>query len=125
MDLWFNCCVEQQGKALSNPSVPYVLTAEAFARVHRIGQKEETYITRCVVADTVDERLLAMQEEKREIISNAMDDRSVMANLTLPELLKLFGPIAYDENSKPFILVDDEIHPNQPVAPGAGEDSTT
>lgn len=57
--------------------------------------------------DTVDDRLLEMQEEKKEVISKAMDDRSVMANLTLPELLKLFGPVAYDENSKPFILVDE------------------
>ncbi len=79
----------------------------AFARVHRIGQDKETYITRCIVEDTVDDRLLEMQEEKKEVISKAMDDRSVMANLTLPELLKLFGPVAYDENSKPFILVDE------------------
>ncbi len=104
-----------------------MLIIEAFARVHRIGQKEETYITRFVVEDTVDEQLLAIQEVKKEIISNAMDDRSVMANLTLPELLKLFGPVAYDENSKPFIMVDDEaeIRSNRPAAPGAGEESTT
>lgn len=84
-----------------------MLTLEAFARVFRIGQKQETYITRCVVEDTVDERLIEMQEEKKEIISNAMDDRSVMAQLTLPELLKLFGPVGYD-GGKPFILVDDD-----------------
>lgn len=49
-----------------------------------------------------------MQEEKRAVISHAMDDRSIMAQLTLPELLRLFGPVAYDENSKPFIMVDDD-----------------
>jgi hypothetical protein len=37
-----------------------------------------------------------------------MHDRSVIAQLTHPELLRPFGPVAYDENSKPFILVDDE-----------------
>ena len=119
--------MEQQGTAIANPSFAYTLTVEAFARVHRIGQKEETYITRCVVEDTVDERLIEMQEEKKDIISTAMDDRSVMANLTLPELLKLFGPVAYDENSKPFILVDDEfkLRSEKPTAPRAEEDSTT
>jgi len=75
--------------------------------VFRVGQNQETYITRCVVEDTVDERLVEMQEEKSKVISTAMDDRSIMAQLTLPELLKLFGPVAYDENSKPFILVED------------------
>lgn len=102
-----------------------MLTSKAFARVHRIGQDKETFITRYVVQNTVDEQLLKMQEEKREIISSAMDDRSVLANLTLPELLKLFGPVAYDENSKPFILLDDDLNvPSmQPSAPRAGEDS--
>lgn len=52
-----------------------------------------------------------MQEEKREVISHAMDDRSIMAQLTLPELLRLFGPIAYDGNHKPFIMVDDDDEP--------------
>ena len=101
-----------------------MLTVQAFARVHRIGQKEETYITRCVVEDTVDERLLEMQEEKMEIISNAMDDRSVMAKLTLPELMKLFGPVAYNQNSRPFILVDDDFEPRskRPTTSAAEED---
>ena len=66
-----------------------------------------------------------MQEEKKEVISAAMDDRSVMANLTLPELLKLFGPVAYDENSKPFILVDElEYRSKQPAVPRAETEAT-
>lgn len=85
-----------------------MLSLKAFARVFRIGQEQKTYITRYVVEDTVDERLIEMQEEKSEVISGALDDRSVLARLTLPELLRLFGSVAYDENSKPFILVDDD-----------------
>ena len=94
--------------------------------MHRIGQKHETHITRFVVENTIDERLVKMQEEKKEVISTAMDDRSVLANLTLPELMKLFGPVAY-KDSKPFILVDDpfENRPKRPTAPSAGEDPTT
>ena len=108
VDLWFNSCVEQQGRTFDTTHSHHILTIIAFARVFRIGQTQETYITRCVVEDTVDEQLIEMQEEKKGIISTAMDDRSVMAQLTLPELLRLFGPVAYDENSKPFIFADDE-----------------
>ena len=95
----------------------HTLTVAAFARVFRIGQQQETYITRCIVENTVDEQLLEMQERKKEVISNAMDDRSIMANLTLPELLRLFGPVAYDANSKPFIMVDDEAEMQGLVPP--------
>ncbi|KAL9127399.1 MAG: hypothetical protein Q9217_003717 [Psora testacea] len=92
VDLWFNRCVEQQ----------------AFCRVHRIGQTKETYITRFKVENTVDDRLIKMQEEKRVIIDNTIDNRELLSQLTLPELMRLFGPVSYDEESKPFIMVDDE-----------------
>lgn len=84
-----------------------MLILVAFARVHRIGQQQETYITRFLIEGTVDEQLLAMQEKKKEIISTAMDDRSIMAQLNLEELLRLFGPVGYN-GEKPFIIVDDD-----------------
>ena len=49
-----------------------------------------------------------MQEEKDEIINNVMDDRSILARLSVTELLNLFGPVGYDAERKPFILVDDD-----------------
>jgi len=124
VDLWYNKCVEQQGKSVSLMYKGHRLKYEAFARVFRVGQTQETYITRCVVKGTVDERLIAMQEEKTQIISGAMDDRSVMAQLTVTELMRLFGPVAYDENSKPFILVDDDvtIHGDAAQQPKISED---
>lgn len=85
-----------------------VLIAKAFCRVFRIGQTEETFITRFMVEDTVDAKLIKMQEEKREIISAAMDDRDVLSKLSMEQLMRLFGEVAYDSNSRPFILVDDE-----------------
>ena len=50
-----------------------------------------------------------MQKEKKLIIEGVMDDRTVLSKLTIDDLMKLFGPVAYDENSKPFILVDDTL----------------
>ncbi|MCJ1383851.1 hypothetical protein MMC17_006965 [Xylographa soralifera] len=93
IDLWWNNAVEQQ----------------AFCRVFRIGQTEETHITRFVVKNTVDEKLQNMQIDKQAKIDSAMgDDGTRLAKLSLSELLRLFGPVQEDETHKEFIIVDDE-----------------
>jgi hypothetical protein len=74
-----------------------------------------------MVEGTVDAKLIEMQETKKEIISAAMDDREVLSKLSLDEVMRLFGEVAYDQNSKPFILVDDEeeLRSKKPPRPGA------
>ena len=116
VDLWFNSGVEQQGMVAILECLDHMLIMEAFCRVHRIGQKSETSITRFMVKNTVDEKLIAMQEEKNKIIGTAIDDNTVLSKLSLEELMKLFGNVAYDINSKPFILVEDmaDVRPKKP-----------
>ena len=81
---------------------------QAFCRVFRIGQEKETFITRFVIRNTVDEKLQALQEDKKERIDAAIgDDGKREAKLSLQELLRLFGPVQDDEG-KEFILVDDD-----------------
>ncbi|KAL8968913.1 MAG: hypothetical protein Q9183_002248 [Haloplaca sp. 2 TL-2023] len=92
VDLWWNNSVEQQ----------------AFCRVFRIGQESETFISRFVVRNTVDERIQAMQEKKQRAINQAIDDDTMLREMTLQELMGLFGDVQLDEDDKPFILVDDE-----------------
>jgi SNF2 family DNA or RNA helicase len=58
VDPWWNEASEQQ----------------AFCRVFRIGQKDETYMSRLCVKDTVDSRLIAMQERKKKEINEVMED---------------------------------------------------
>lgn len=58
VDPWWNEASEQQ----------------AFCRVFRIGQKEETYMSRLCVKNTVDQRLVAMQERKKREIDEVMQD---------------------------------------------------
>jgi SNF2 family DNA or RNA helicase len=58
VDPWWNDATEQQ----------------AFCRIFRIGQKEETYMSRLCVRNTVDDRLLAMQERKTKEINVAMEN---------------------------------------------------
>ncbi|MCJ1477620.1 hypothetical protein MMC13_006293 [Lambiella insularis] len=93
IDLWWNSAVEQQ----------------AFCRVFRIGQTEETKIVRFVVRNTVDDKLQSLQLDKKANIDAAMgDDGTREAKLSLSELLRLFGPVREDAMHKEFIIVDDE-----------------
>jgi SNF2 family DNA or RNA helicase len=63
VDPWWNSASEQQ----------------AFCRVFRIGQKEETYMSRMCVRGTVDERLIEMQDRKKEEIDEVMEDKGKSA----------------------------------------------
>jgi SNF2 family DNA or RNA helicase len=58
IDPWWNNAAEQQ----------------AFCRVFRIGQKDTTFMTRLCVKNTVDERLIGMQERKQVEIDEVMAD---------------------------------------------------
>jgi SNF2 family DNA or RNA helicase len=58
IDPWWNSASEQQ----------------AFCRVFRIGQNSETYMSRLCVRNTVDAKLVAMQERKQKEINGVMED---------------------------------------------------
>jgi SNF2 family DNA or RNA helicase len=59
LDPWWNEAAEQQ----------------AFCRVYRFGQKSTTHLTRLCVKNTVDERLIEMQEKKQKEIDEVMNDK--------------------------------------------------
>lgn len=74
LDLWWNHAVEQQ----------------AFGRIFRIGQEKETYMTRIVVKNTVDMRMLNMQLQKLQNLEKAMKDGQERESPNLRYLLFLF-----------------------------------
>lgn len=93
LDLWWNHAVEQQ----------------AFGRIFRIGQKKDTYMTRLVVRDSVDMRLLTMQLHKLTHLEKAIredDDASESGGkrggkpLGLRELANLFGFLREDSDGQ-------------------------
>ncbi|KAI9748515.1 MAG: hypothetical protein M4579_007205 [Chaenotheca gracillima] len=61
VDFWWNNSVEQQ----------------AFGRVFRLGQTKPSTFVRLAVKATVDDRMLAMQDRKARIISEAMGDNDI------------------------------------------------
>lgn len=71
MDLWWNPAIEEQ----------------AFQRVHRIGQEKPVHCFKMVVKDSMDERVLRLQEKKRHLINGAMQQN---VRITMEDLRELW-----------------------------------
>jgi superfamily II DNA or RNA helicase len=73
LDPWWNPAAEDQ----------------AADRAHRMGQKRAVTVYRLVAKDTVEERILALQEKKRALAAAALDEGALGAALTREDLLAL------------------------------------
>jgi superfamily II DNA or RNA helicase len=73
MDPWWNPAVEDQ----------------AADRAHRIGQERPVFVYRLVAKDTVEERILALQEHKRSLADAALGEADRASGLTRDDLLSL------------------------------------
>ncbi len=75
MDPWWNPAVEDQ----------------AADRAHRIGQDRPVFVHRLVAEETVEERILALQDHKRTIAEAALGSADAAASITREELLALLA----------------------------------
>ncbi len=73
LDPWWNPAVEDQ----------------AADRAHRIGQDKPVLVHRLVARNTVEERILALQEHKRELAEAAVGDAAQASAITRNELMAL------------------------------------
>lgn len=66
---------------------------QAIDRAHRIGQTRSVRVHRVLVENTVEDRIVALQEKKRELINTALDEKAGegLGRLGLAELRYLFG----------------------------------
>jgi len=74
-DPWWNPAVEDQ----------------AADRAHRIGQDKPVFVYRLVARDTVEERILKLQERKRSLAEAALGEADRAAALTRDDLLALLA----------------------------------
>ncbi|RSH87961.1 uncharacterized protein EHS24_000484 [Apiotrichum porosum] len=75
MDMWWNPALEDQ----------------AFDRAHRLGQKLDVNIHKLTIGQTVEDRILALQTQKRELAQAALNGSSVKnMKLTMADIMKLF-----------------------------------
>ncbi|MCJ1420542.1 hypothetical protein MMC32_006899 [Xylographa parallela] len=71
---------------------PYI-EEQAIDRAHRIGQRRPVQVHRILTPDTVEDRIIAMQESKRAVIEGALDENASasIGRLGTRELAFLFG----------------------------------
>lgn len=77
LDLWWNPTTEDQ----------------AIDRAHRIGQTRPVTVSRLTVQDTVEDKILSLQEKKREMVASAFgedESGSRQTRLTVEDLRYLF-----------------------------------
>ncbi len=73
-DPWWNPAVEQQ----------------AIDRVHRIGQDQPVMVFKCLVASTIEERMMVYQNQKKELIESLIEEQSIK-NMNMNEIKALIG----------------------------------
>ena len=71
-----------------NPAVE----AQATDRAHRIGQRRVVTSIKLIARDTVEERVLRMQEKKRDLLDGTVDAEVAQEQLTTDDLSELVGP---------------------------------
>ncbi|KAK9490840.1 SNF2 family N-terminal domain-containing protein [Lipomyces doorenjongii] len=71
-----------------------MVSEQAIDRVHRIGQTRDVDVYEITAENTVEERILKLQEQKRQLARGVMDDKAGKLNvnrLTRDEILFLFN----------------------------------
>lgn len=91
---------------------------QAIDRVHRLTQKIDVIVYKITVKDTVEERILDLQEKKRELANQTIEGgaKNNAGKLGMKEILQLFrrdaehtaptSTTTYDLGAKPRILKD-------------------
>ncbi|KAI1611456.1 adenosinetriphosphatase [Exophiala viscosa] len=64
---------------------------QAIDRVHRLNQTQDVKVYKLTVKGTVEERILDLQEKKRELANATIEGKKGAMKLTLQDMLKLFG----------------------------------
>lgn len=64
---------------------------QAIDRVHRLNQTLDVKIYKMIIKATVEERILDLQERKRELANITIEGKTAAAKLTMNDMMALFG----------------------------------
>lgn len=72
---------------------PYI-EEQAIDRTHRLGQEKKVFVYRILIKNTIEEYIVRLQKQKKDLVSAALCDAqtdSPLKKLTIGELRQLFG----------------------------------
>ncbi len=75
VDLWWNPAVEEQ----------------AISRAHRMGQTEKVECYRLITRGTIEEKILLLQESKKNLVTTVLDGNESRASMTVEEIREILG----------------------------------
>ena len=75
IDLWWNPAIEMQ----------------AISRAHRIGQKENVEVYRMITRGTIEEKILELQESKKNLVTTVLDGNESRASMSIEEIKEILG----------------------------------
>ena len=58
--------------------------------MHRLNQTQDVIVYKLTVKNTVEERILDLQEKKRQLADATIEGKTAAAKLTMEDMLKLF-----------------------------------
>ncbi|KAJ5221393.1 uncharacterized protein N7469_010280 [Penicillium citrinum] len=64
---------------------------QAIDRVHRLNQTIDVKIYRMIIKNTVEERIVDLQDRKRELANMTIEGKSAAGKLTMRDMMALFG----------------------------------
>jgi SNF2 family DNA or RNA helicase len=76
---------------------------QAIDRVHRLNQTVDVVVYRLTITNTVEERILALQEQKRALAEAAIEGGKALSKLGMKDLLALFRRDAEDHHAEPSV----------------------
>ncbi|KAG8956394.1 hypothetical protein FRC04_004475 [Tulasnella sp. 424] len=76
-----------------DPAWNYATESQAYDRVHRIGQQKEVFVNRLIARDTIEERILRIQQGKTDLTDAALGEGAGgrIRRLGMGEILGLFN----------------------------------
>lgn len=75
VDLWWNPAVE----------------AQAISRAHRMGQTEKVECYRLITRGTIEEKIQALQESKKHLVTTVLDGNESRASMTVDDIRDILG----------------------------------